>query len=52
MVYGLIWGLTILGIARQPSLYNKLFTLGILSFALVESMALFSLLITFLILYS
>lgn len=38
--------------ARNPSLRTSLFTTAMIGFALVEAMGLFSLMLTFLILYS
>ena len=49
---GLLFSALINGTARNPSLRSSLFSLTILGFALVESMGLFSLMLSFLILYS
>lgn len=49
---GLIFGSLILGIARNPSLKDDMFRYAILGFALTEAIALFSLMVGFLVLYS
>ena len=49
---GIIFGSLISGIARNPSLKDELFKTAILGFALTEAIALFSLLITFIILFA
>ena len=51
MGVGTVFAALINGTARNPSLRGPLFNLGILGFALAESLGLFSLLITFLILF-
>jgi len=48
---GIVFNAMITGISRQPSLNSELFRLGIISFALVEALGLFSLIIGFLILF-
>jgi len=48
---GLIFGALILGIARNPSLRNQLFGFAMLGFALTEAIALFALMIAFIILF-
>ena len=49
---GLVFGAFITGVSRNPSLRAQLFSLTILGFAMVESLGLFSLMLTFLILYT
>jgi len=49
---GVIFGALIIGTARNPSLKDDLFRLAILGFALTEAMALFALMMAFLILYA
>ncbi len=49
---GIVFGSLVLGVARNRNKKDELFSLAILGFALVEAIALFSLMITFLILYS
>ncbi len=48
---GVVFGSLILGYARNPSLKQQLFTYAILGFALSEAIALFALMIAFLILF-
>jgi len=48
---GLVFAGLILGTARNPSLRGQLFSTAILGFALTEAIALFSLMVAFLILY-
>jgi F-type H+-transporting ATPase subunit c len=48
---GLVFSALILGIARNPTLKNDLFSAAILGFALTEAIALFSLMFAFLILF-
>ena len=48
---GTVFGSYILGVARNPSLQQDLFKICILGFALCEAMALFALMMAFLILY-
>ena len=47
---GTVFGALVLGISRNPSLKDELFKLAILGFALTEAIALFSLMMAFLIL--
>jgi F-type H+-transporting ATPase subunit c len=49
---GQIFAALIGGIARNPTLKDELFRAAILGFALTEAIALFALLITFLILFA
>jgi F-type H+-transporting ATPase subunit c len=48
---GFIFGSLILGVSRNPQLKGDLFKFAILGFALTEAIALFALMIAFLILY-
>lgn len=48
---GYIFGSLILGISRNPGFMNEMFRFAILGFALTEAIALFALMITFLILF-
>ena len=48
---GIVFGSLILGISRNPSLRQELFRVAILGFALTEAIALFALMVTFLILF-
>lgn len=48
---GTVFGSLILGIARNPGLRQELFRVAILGFALTEAIALFALMVTFLILF-
>jgi F-type H+-transporting ATPase subunit c len=48
---GLIFASLLMGIARNPNLKNELFRFAILGFALTEAIALFALMIAFLILF-
>lgn len=48
---GLIFGSLIEGVSRNPTLQDDLFKLAILGFALTEAIALFALMIAFLILF-
>jgi F-type H+-transporting ATPase subunit c len=48
---GTVFGSLIQGVARTPELNKQLFTYAILGFALVEAIALFGLIIAFLILF-
>ena len=45
-------GALILGISRNPSLKDELFKMAILGFALTEAIALFALMIAFLLLFA
>jgi F-type H+-transporting ATPase subunit c len=47
---GTVFGSLILGISRNPSLRQELFRTAILGFALTEAIALFALMVAFLIL--
>lgn len=49
---GIVFGALIQATGRNPSMRTALFNIGVLGFALAESLGLFSLLVTFLILYS
>ena len=49
---GLIFAGLLFGVARNPNLKDDLFRLAILGFALTEAIALFALIIAFLILFS
>ena len=48
---GIVFAALIVGIARNPSLTKNLFTYAILGFALTEAIALFGLMMAFLILF-
>lgn len=48
---GTVFGSLILGISRNPPLKQELFRVAILGFALTEAIALFALMVTFLILF-
>lgn len=49
---GIVFGALILGVSRNPSLNKQLFNYTLLGFALCEAIALFGLMITFLILFA
>lgn len=49
---GLVFAALINGTARNPSLRGSLFSLTIMGFALCEAIGLFSLMLSFLLLYS
>jgi F-type H+-transporting ATPase subunit c len=49
---GTVFGALVLGIARNPSLKDELFKMAILGFALTEAIALFALMIVFLLLFA
>ena len=49
---GLIFSALIIGTARNPGVKNELFRFAILGFALTEAIALFSLMIAFLVLFA
>jgi F-type H+-transporting ATPase subunit c len=49
---GAVFGAFILGLARNPSLKQQLFTYTILGFALAEAMGLLALMMAFLLLYA
>lgn len=48
---GVVFGSLILGVARNPSLKNQLFSYSILGFAFSEATALFALMMSLLLLY-
>jgi F-type H+-transporting ATPase subunit c len=48
---GIVFAGLVIAVSRNPSLDKKLFTYGILGFALSEAIALFGLMMAFLILY-
>lgn len=49
---GIVFGALIIGCARNPDLNKQLFTYAILGFALAEAIALFALMMAFLIMFS
>lgn len=49
---GIVFASLVLGVARNPALNKELFSYAILGFALTEAIALFGLMITFIILFS
>ena len=49
---GTVFGALVVGISRNPSLRDELFKMAILGFALTEAIALFSLMMAFLILFT
>ena len=49
---GIVFGAYILGVSRNPSLQKELFKICILGFALCEAIALFALMMAFLILFT
>jgi F-type H+-transporting ATPase subunit c len=49
---GTVFGALILGISRNPSLKDELFKMAILGFALTEAIALFALMVVFLLLFA
>lgn len=49
---GLVFAALISGTSRNPSVKSQLFTYAILGFSLVEALGLFSLMMSFLLLYS
>nr|QWQ66180.1 ATP synthase F0 subunit 9 [Mitosporidium daphniae] len=49
---GIIFGSYIIGVSRNPSLKNELFSITLLGFALTEAIGLFSLMIAFLLLFA
>lgn len=49
---GLVFSSLVASVSRNPSLRSTLFSLSILGFALVEAVGLFSLLLSFLILFA
>jgi F-type H+-transporting ATPase subunit c len=48
---GIVFGCLIVGVARNPSLKNQLFSYAILGFAFSEATALFALMMALLLLY-
>jgi F-type H+-transporting ATPase subunit c len=48
---GLVFSSLILGVSRNPAIKDELFRFAILGFALTEAIALFSLMVAFLILF-
>ena len=49
---GTVFGALVLGVSRNPSLKDELFQLAIFGFALCEAIALFALMMAFLILFA
>lgn len=49
---GTVFGALVLGVSRNPSLKDELFKMAILGFALTEAIALFALMIAFLLLFA
>jgi len=49
---GTVFGALVLGISRNPSLKDELFKMAILGFVLTEAIALFALMIVFLLLFA
>ena len=49
---GMIFASLVLGISRNPSMKDEMFRMAILGFALTEAIALFALMIVFLILFA
>ena len=49
---GVVFGALILGISRNPSLKDEMFKMALLGFALTEAIALFVLMIVFLLLFA
>jgi F-type H+-transporting ATPase subunit c len=49
---GVVFGALVLGISRNPSLKDEMFRMAILGFALTEAIALFVLMIVFLLLFA
>lgn len=49
---GTVFGALVIGLSRNPSLKQELFRVAILGFALTEAIALFALMIAFLILFT
>ena len=49
---GTVFGALVIGVSRNPSLKQELFRIAILGFALSEAMALFALLMAFMILFA
>lgn len=49
---GMVFASLVLGISRNPSIKDEMFRMAILGFALTEAIALFALMIVFLILFA
>jgi len=49
---GVVFGCFLVGFSRNPNLQKQLFAFALLGFALTEAIALFSLMMSFLIMYS
>nr|QXV92924.1 ATPase subunit 9 [Nitzschia anatoliensis] len=49
---GMVFASLVLGISRNPSMKDEMFRMAILGFALTEAIALFALMIVFLILFA
>lgn len=49
---GTVFGALVLGVSRNPTLKDELFKFAILGFALTEAIALFALMMAFLILFT
>ena len=49
---GMVFSSLIMGISRNPSLKDEMFRMAILGFALTEAIALFALMIAFLVLFA
>ena len=52
MGIGVVFGALVLGTARNPSIKGELFRIAILGFALTEAIALFALMMAFLLLFA
>lgn len=48
---GIVYGCLVLGVSRNPSIKNQLFSYSILGFALSEATALFALMMALMLLY-
>ena len=49
---GMVFASLVLGISRNPSMKDEMFRMAILGFALTEAIALFALMIAFLVLFA
>lgn len=49
---GSVFGALVLGVSRNPNMKDELFRIAILGFALTEAIALFALMMAFLILFA
>ena len=49
---GIVFASLVVSVARNPAAYQKVFPIGMLGFALTEAVALFALLVGFLILFA